>query len=191
MFVRPRGITIGSYAPMTTVGDFWNRYGLSRVSPGLRSQIPGAVTGVRGRRRRRAGPLLLRRDAFRVLDVVAAGVQDDATGAPAAASSACRGIRVCRRGLRGRHVPGNRREARLPLGFVAAMSCFMSPGAESFGADALLVSNALLAWAMSTTCASRSTRPRKACPVRSKVPTLNGSGVPPDCAFVPRCSRPN
>jgi hypothetical protein len=44
MFVRPRGITIGSFAPVTTVGDFWKRYGLSRVSPALRSQMPGAVT---------------------------------------------------------------------------------------------------------------------------------------------------
>ena len=64
MFVRPRGITIGSVGPMTTVGDFWKRYGLSRVSPAFRSQMPGAELAADGAASGAcAGPLLLRRDA--------------------------------------------------------------------------------------------------------------------------------
>ena len=65
-----------------------------------------------------------------------------------------------------------------------AMSCFMSPGAASFGAEPLAASNAALACATSTTCVSRSTTPTNAWPFRSKVPSLNGTGAPPDCAPV-------
>src|SRR5262245_5376369 len=61
----------------------------------------------------------------------------------------------------------------------------MSAGAVSFGADAFADSNAAFAGAMSTTCVSFSTRPTNGWPLRSKVPTLNGTGVPPDCASVP------
>ena len=58
----------------------------------------------------------------------------------------------------------------------------MSAGAVSFGAEALAASNAAFAAAMSTTCVSRSTRPTKGWPLRSNVPSLNGTGAPPDCA---------
>ena len=50
----------------------------------------------------------------------------------------------------------------------------MSPGAVSFGADALPASKAALAGAMSTTCVSRRTSPTNGWPPRSNVPTLNG-----------------
>src|SRR5258705_551871 len=97
IWTRPRGTTMGSLLPTITDGDFRNRYGLSRVSPGLRSQIPGAVT---------------------------------------------------------------------------------------FGPDALAVSYAAFARAMSTICASRSTRPTNVRPPCSKVPSLKATAAPP-CARRP------
>ena len=61
----------------------------------------------------------------------------------------------------------------------------MSPGAASFGADALAASKAALAGPTSATWVSFKTSPTNACPPRSKVPSLNGTGGPPDCASVP------
>ncbi len=65
---------------MMTVGSFWNRYGLSRVSPALRSQMPGADTAATEPLRlpaplRPRRPRLLRRDALLVLDIIAAGIE--------------------------------------------------------------------------------------------------------------------
>src|SRR5881397_2499777 len=61
----------------------------------------------------------------------------------------------------------------------------MSAGAVSFGADALADSYAVLARAMSTICASRSTSPTNVRPPCSKVPSLNVTAAPPACARRP------
>src|SRR5262245_14115829 len=64
------------------------------------------------------------------------------------------------------------------------MRSFMSPGAASFGADAFADSKAALAAARSATCVSFRTSPTNAWPPRSNVPSLNGTGAPPDWASV-------
>ena len=61
---------------MMTVGDFWNRYGLSRVSPGFRSQIPARPPPCDAGSGGAPGAPLLRRDARGVLGVVAARIED-------------------------------------------------------------------------------------------------------------------
>ena len=111
---------MGSLAPMTTVGDFWNRYGIVALVVGL--AFPDSRRGHRRRARRggRARALLLRRDPGHVLDIVAAGIQDDCRADGREHLERVQAVGVCRRGLRRGHVLGNRREPRLPLGVVPA-----------------------------------------------------------------------